>query len=417
MGKTIRGAALLAVLISACGGEAEVIPPPQAPPPPAPVAAPPPEPTPAPAPEPPKPSLLELEKQSAKNGLAALNAHEAAKFAEGFAPDGVSITYGFGENKGREAIASDIQKFFDGFPDFKIGESHVYAKGETVVIEWVMNGTHKGEFMGIKPTGKPVGVRGATMLWMAADGLIKQEHRYMDGSTLMAQLGQIKNPARPVPALPSGDPTWHVAKGVPDEDKQSDIVKGMYSAFEKKSEADFTGPMADNATWSDITMPKDVTGKIESKKFFQAFTKAFPDGKIAVDAIFSVDEFTLAESTMNGTHNGPLGPLKATKKPVSLHALDVMTLKDGKIQAGTGYSNSVELLAQTGLLPKPKAAKTDVKADGDKKPADKGAGDKGAEKKPADKAEKTDKAPAAKTEKPAPKGDAPKTDAPKSDKK
>jgi hypothetical protein len=109
---------------------------------------------------------------------------------------------------------------------------------------------------------------------------------------------------------------------------------------------------------------------------------------------------------MNGTHKGDLGPLKATKKPVSLHGIDIMTIKDGKIQAGSGYSNSVELLAQTGLLPKPKAAKTDAKAEGDKKPA----ADKGAEKKPAEKMEKTDKAPGAKSEKPAPKGDAPKGD-------
>jgi steroid delta-isomerase-like uncharacterized protein/uncharacterized protein (TIGR02246 family) len=402
MAKTICGAALVAVLISACGGESEAIPPPQTPPPPPPpVAAPAPEPPPPP-PEPPKPSLLELAKQSNRAGIAALNAHEAAKFAEGFTPDGVSITYGFGENKGREAIASDAQKFFDGFPDFKIAESHVYVKGEILVVEWVMNGTHKGEFMGIKPTGKAVGVRGAGILWITPEGLIKQEHRYLDGSTLMAQLGQHKNPVRPVAPMPSGDPTWHVAKGTPDEDKQSEIVKGMYGAFDKKSEADFLGAMADNATWSDMAMPKDVTGKAEAKKSFQSFVKAFPDGKLAVDTVFSVDEFTIAESTMNGTHNGPLGPLKATKKPVSLHGLDIMTIKDGKIQAGTAYANSVELLAQTGLLPKPKAAKTDVKPEGDKKPA-------------ADKAEKTDKAPAAKTDKPAAK-DAPKTDAPKADK-
>jgi steroid delta-isomerase-like uncharacterized protein len=403
MGKTIY-AALATVLISACGGEGEAIPPPQAPPPPPPpVAAPTPEPAPAPPPEPPKPSMLELEKQATRAGMAAINAHESGKFAETFAPDAVSITYGFGENKGREAIASDIQKFFDGFPDFKLAHSAVYAKGEMVVLEWVMNGTHKGEFMGVKPTGKPVGIRGATVLWMTPDGLVKQEHRYMDGSTLMAQLGQIKNPARPVPSMPSGDAVWHLAKGTPEEDKQTDVVKGMYAAFDKKAEADFLGAMADSAVWVDLTMPKDSTTKAESKKFFQAFTKAFPDGKIVVDSAFSADEFTVAESTMNGTQNGPLGPLKATKKPVSLHNLDVITIKDGKVQAGTGYSNSVELLAQTGLLPKPKAAKTE----GDKKPAvDKG------DKKPA---EKTDKAPAAKTEKSAPK-EAPKGDAPKGDK-
>src|SRR6185503_8536540 len=168
-------------------------------------------------------------------------------------------------------------------------------------------GTHKGEFTGIKPTGKAVGIRGATVLWMTPEGLVKQEHRYLDGSTLMAQLGQNKNPARPVPALPSGDPTWHVAKGTPEEDKQSYLVKGMYAAFDNKAEADFIGPLADNATWSDVTMPKDVTGKAEAKKFYQSFAKAFPDGKMGIDTIFSVDEFTIAETTVTGTHKGPLG--------------------------------------------------------------------------------------------------------------
>jgi steroid delta-isomerase-like uncharacterized protein len=247
-----------------------------------------------------------------------------------------------------------------------------------------------------------VGIRGATVAFMTPDGLVKQEHRYMDGSTLMAQLGHVKSPARPVASLPSGEPTWHVAKGMPDEDKQSDIVRGMYAAFEKKSETDFVGAMADNATWSDMSMPKDITGKAEAKKSYQMFAKAFPDAKLAADTIFSVDEYTIAESTMSGTHNGPLGPFKATKKPVLLHGLDVMTIKDGKIQAATAYANSVEMLAQTGLLPKPKAIKTDVKTDGDKKPTDKG--------------EKTDRAPSAKTDKPGPK-DAPKADMPKSDKK
>jgi steroid delta-isomerase-like uncharacterized protein len=392
--------------MSACGGEGEAIPPPQAPPaPPPPVAAPTPPAAPAPAPEPPKPSLLELQKQSVTARVSALNAHESAKFAETFTPDGIAITYGGSEGRGREAIASDIQKFFDAFPDFKLAESHVFVKGDTVVLEWVMNGTHRGEFMGIKPTNKSVGIRGATILWVTPDGLVKQEHRYMDAAAIMAQLGQSKVPARAAQALPSGEPTWHVAKGTPEEDKQSELAKSMYAAFDKKSEADFLGALAENATWSDIAMPKDINGKADAKKLFQGFTKAFPDSKMTLDVIFSVDEYTVAESTMTGTNNGPLGPLKATKKPVTVHSLDVVTIKDGKVQSGTSYSNSFEMLAQAGLLPKPKAAKTDPKAE-EKKPVT----DKGGEKKGA---ERADKAPAAKSEKPA---DQPK-DAPKSDKK
>src|SRR5262245_7717445 len=125
MRNTICGAMLVAVLISACGGEGDAVPPPQAPPPPPPVAAAPPaEPAPPPpAPEPPKPALIDLQKQAAAAAGAAINAHDAKKFSELFAQDATLNVYGLGEAKGREAIAAEIQKAFDAFPDFKVGVS------------------------------------------------------------------------------------------------------------------------------------------------------------------------------------------------------------------------------------------------------------------------------------------------------
>ena len=43
------------------------------------------------------------------------------------------------------------------------------AEGEDVAIRWTVSATHRGEFFGIPPTGKPVRVRGMT--W----------HRFRDG--------------------------------------------------------------------------------------------------------------------------------------------------------------------------------------------------------------------------------------------
>ncbi len=390
MRKTTYGVLLLAVLISACGGESEAVPPPQAPPPPPPVvAAPPPAPAPAPAPEAPKPALIDLQKQAVAAAMAAFNAHDTKKLTDLYTPDATLTVTGMGEFKGKEAIASEIQKVWDAYPDFKVGLSKVYVKNDVVLDEWVVNGTNKGEFNGAKATNKPIGFRGATVLWFTPDGLIKQEHRYFDGGTMMAQLGQMKMPARPLAALPSGEPEWHIAKGTPEEDKQVDIIKGMYGALEKKTEADFIGPLDEKVTWADLTMPKDMTGKAEAKKFFQMMTKAIPDLKQTFDPMFAVDEYVVSEGTMSGTHSGPLGPLKPTKKPLTMHGIDVVVVKDGKVTAGTSYANSMEVMAQEGLLPKPKAAKTDdkksgdkPKAEGDKKPADKKAD---GDKKPADK--------------------------------
>src|SRR5262249_40012642 len=160
-------------------------------------------------------------------------------------------------------------------------------------------------------------------------------------------------------------------------DKQLDVAKTMYGAFEKKSESDFLGGLADNVSWNDLSQPKEMTGKGPAKQFFGMFTKAVTDIKQTMDPFFAVDEFVVAETVLNGVHSGQLGPLKATKKPITMHTIDIMVVKDGKLQSGTSYANGMELLAQEGLLPKPKAAKPegDKKAEGDKKP-EKKEGDK-----------------------------------------
>jgi ketosteroid isomerase-like protein len=117
-------------------------------------AAPPPA-APAPAPEPAKPPLIDLQKQGNQAATAAINAHDSKKLSELYATDAVLTVVGMGEFKGREAIASEIQKAFDAFPDFKFGVSKAYVKNDVLVQEWVVTGTHKGEYNGIKAVVLP----------------------------------------------------------------------------------------------------------------------------------------------------------------------------------------------------------------------------------------------------------------------
>jgi hypothetical protein len=114
MRKMTCGAMLVAVPISACGGEGDAVPPPQASPPPPRVAVAPP--SAEPAPPPPKPALIDLQKQAVAAAGAAMNAHDAKKFSELFAPDATIREYGLGEAKGREAIADGSRRRSTGSP-------------------------------------------------------------------------------------------------------------------------------------------------------------------------------------------------------------------------------------------------------------------------------------------------------------
>jgi ketosteroid isomerase-like protein len=221
----------------------------------------------------------------------------------------------------------------------------------------------------MKATGKPIGVRGAWVVWLNPEGLAAKAHRYMDGPTMLVQLGQMKGrEVRPVAAPPMGRPDMKGIKGLPDEEKNVAVASALYGPAEKKSEADSIAGLGDNAVWTDLVAPKDAAGKAEIKSMFQALITAFPDAKITPERQWAVEDFVITETAMTGTQTGPLGKVKPTKKPVSVHGLDIAQIRDGKIVRVVSYGNGMELLGALDLLPKPKPVKDKPQPAKDKPP-------------------------------------------------
>lgn len=46
------------------------------------------------------------------------------------------------------------------YPDYTMNIIKQYADGDYVISEFIMQGTHKGEFIGIKPTNKKLTITG-----------------------------------------------------------------------------------------------------------------------------------------------------------------------------------------------------------------------------------------------------------------
>jgi len=90
---------------------------------------------------------------------------------------------------GIEAGLSVAQMFASVFPDGRIEPNRIYACGDSVVIaEFVGRGTHKGDLMGIAPTGRQVAINVCNVLEFR-DGKIVAEREYMDMMTVLQQIG------------------------------------------------------------------------------------------------------------------------------------------------------------------------------------------------------------------------------------
>lgn len=336
---------LLVIAQAACGEE----PKPVVPTPP-PVDTTPPPPTTPPAPvEPapaPKPPLADLQKAALMTALEGLNGHDPKKFASVYADDAVISVAGLNEVNGRAAIEQNMTEWFEVFSKAKLGFSRVWVKGDTMVLEWVINGTHHGELFGVKGTEQPIGHYGLSIVKFNQDGKVASEHRYGELGTVMTQVGGKAKP-RPIPEIPKA-PETIVAKG--DEDKNLAVAKGALTALENKKDADFTAALTDDIEHDGMFHLETTKGKAEAAKFFKSFTTAFPDAKFEITNGMAIGDYVIAESVLKATHKGQLGTIAPTKKPVAIHLADIFKIKDGKVARVWTYQNSLEMQHQLGLF-------------------------------------------------------------------
>lgn len=100
-----------------------------------------------------------------------------------------SYTGGDGKKQeGPEAGIKVMEMATKAFPDLFFDIQHMIVSGNIIVTEFLSRGTHKGELMGISPTGKNVVVPMCNIIEIR-DGKIFSEREYFDALFMMQQLG------------------------------------------------------------------------------------------------------------------------------------------------------------------------------------------------------------------------------------
>jgi len=92
--------------------------------------------------------------------------------------------------QGPEGIKEFITGYLAGFPDGRITIDGQLAEGDMVATRWTGRGTHKGELMGIPPTGKQVTVSGITISHVK-NGKVVEEWSNWDTLGMLQQLGVV----------------------------------------------------------------------------------------------------------------------------------------------------------------------------------------------------------------------------------
>ena len=90
----------------------------------------------------------------------------------------------------REGYKQFVAMFLNAFPDLHVTIDDMVAEGDKVVFRATNSGTHKGEFIGIAPTGKHA-TWTEISIWRIEGGQIAEVWTEVDKLGHMQQLGAI----------------------------------------------------------------------------------------------------------------------------------------------------------------------------------------------------------------------------------
>jgi len=135
------------------------------------------------------------------------NQGREATIDELFGPDGV--TTGLGENEGEVRGPAQFKIFFRNlrasFPDIHITIEDMLAEDEKVAVRLKIEGTHRGDGLGIAPTGRRICVAGIVILRIV-NGKIVEGANSWDQLGLLRQIGAL-------PAADAGNDRFLTARG------------------------------------------------------------------------------------------------------------------------------------------------------------------------------------------------------------
>jgi steroid delta-isomerase-like uncharacterized protein len=120
----------------------------------------------------------------------AWSSHEPERVLALFTDDCVyeDVTFGV-VNHGQAELRAFAEGAFAAIPDFKFELTTRFVAGTWGSMEWVMSGTHQGDFPGMPATGKRFSsVRGATVVELQG-AKIRRCSDYWDAATFMRQVG------------------------------------------------------------------------------------------------------------------------------------------------------------------------------------------------------------------------------------
>ncbi len=231
--------------------------------------------------------------------------------------------------RGLEGHKQAIRIYRAAFPDLRSVHQVEVAEGDKVAVLFQVTGTHKGELMGIPPTGRKVMFSGIN-IHRFADGKIVETWWAWDALGLLQQIGAI-----PLPAA-----------------AMKKIHEGFEEALNARDLDRWLSYWADDAVYDYVPLPTPIARK-DVRKFFEEVFRGFPDFSSLPGRTFIAGNIIVMEHAVEGTHQGEWMGIPPTGKKFPTPHIDILEFEVDKLKRLTTYIDIAGILIRLGAMPAP----------------------------------------------------------------
>lgn len=253
--------------------------------------------------------MSEANKALVRRAVAdVLNKFDFALADEVFAENFIYRAPHVPELRGPDGFKQVMTAIRTAFPDTHCTINELAGEGDTVIARWTATGTHKGEWMGVAPTGKRVTHTGTTTLRIAG-GKIVEHWADWDALGLLQQLG----------AAPA---STEANKALGRRYFEEVLNKGNLALLDEI--------FASDSVWRPAGLP-EMRGVEARRQFITGIRAAFPDIHFTIEELIAEVNKVVVRWTYSGSQTGEWMGIAPTGKRVAGSGTSICRVSGGKI--------------------------------------------------------------------------------------
>jgi predicted ester cyclase len=264
---------------------------------------------------------------------------------------------------GPETAREEIGPYREAFPDLSLPVVSSVGQGEWVMCAWEGGGTHRGELMGLAPTGRRLWMAGI-YLARVVDGRITAARQTVDTLAYHRTLGALPEedeqdghtgPQAAAYDFVTGGDRLDLrprAAGAEPDAAGAELVRRLVEEVWTGASYGVLPDLLHPGRRVEENLSRPVAGGPgPARERHAALRTAAPDLVVRLDHLLAEGDLVGCGWTATGTQTGPLGSLKPTGRPFTFMGTSISRVTDGRIGDTVHRYDTMAFLEHIGRLP------------------------------------------------------------------